>query len=180
VAAKTFADKGYSATTLQGIADELGMLKGSLYYYIRSKEDLLFELVRAVLALAEERLSERVPDSGPAIDRLEMLVREHVIFLIEHLTETTVYLHEADQLSAERRAELPVHGFIARLEGLVAEGQEDGTVRADVAPRLGALSILGSANWVYRWYRPGGELAPEAIADEIARMCRKSVEASEA
>jgi TetR/AcrR family transcriptional regulator, cholesterol catabolism regulator len=177
VAAKTFASKGYSATTLQGIADELGMLKGSLYYYIRTKEDLLFELVRAVLVLAEERLSERVPDDGPVIDRLEVLVREHVIFLIEHLTETTVYLHEADQLTEDRRAGLPVHGFVARLEGLVAEGQADGTIRADVDPRMAALSILGSANWVYRWYRPGGDLAPEEIATEIARMCRKSVEA---
>lgn len=177
VAGRTFASKGYSATTLQGIADELGMLKGSLYYYIRTKEDLLFELVRAVLVLAEERLSERVPDDGPAIDRLEVLVREHVIFLIEHLTETTVYLHEGDQLTTDRRADLPVHGFIARLERLVAEGQEDGTIRADVDPRMGALFILGSANWVYRWYRPGGDLAPEEIADEIARMCRKSVEA---
>ncbi|MCF1592589.1 TetR/AcrR family transcriptional regulator [Streptomyces muensis] len=177
VAAKTFASKGYSATTLQGIANDLGMLKGSLYYYIRTKEDLLFEVIQAVLVLAEERLSERVPVDGPAVERLEALVREHVVFLIEHLTETTVYLHEADQLSPERRAELPVHGFIARLEGLVVEGQEDGTIRADVDPRMGALVILGSANWVYRWYRPEGDLAPEEIADEIARTCRRSVEA---
>lgn len=177
VAAKTFADKGYSATTLQGIANDLGMLKGSLYYYIRTKEDLLFELVRSVLVLAEERLAERVPDDGPPLERLEVLVREHVIFLIEHLTETTVYLHEADQLTANRRAELPVHGFIARLEKLLVDGKEDGTIRPDVDPRLGALTILGSANWVYRWYRPGGTSSPQEIAEEIARMCRKSVEA---
>lgn len=100
-----------------------------------------------------------------------------MIFLIEHLTETTVYLHEADQLTANRRAELPVHGFIARLEKLLVDGKEDGTIRPDVDPRLGALTILGSANWVYRWYRPGGTSSPQEIAEEIARMCRKSVEA---
>jgi AcrR family transcriptional regulator len=177
VAARIFAQKGYAATSLQEIADALDMLKGSLYYYINSKEDLLYEVIREVLTQAEARMAAQADVQGPAVVRLERLVHEHVVFLIDHLTETTVYLHEAAQLSEARRAELPEHTFVARLENLVRDGQADGTIRSDVDVRVAALSILGSANWVYRWYSPAGDLTPEQIAGEIARMCRKSVSA---
>lgn len=177
VAAEIFARKGYAATSLQDIASALDMLKGSLYYYINSKEDLLFEVIREVLTEAEKRMAALADTQGPAVVRVERLVHEHVVFLIDHLTETTVYLHEADQLSDERRAELPEHAFVTRLEDLIREGQADGTIRTDVDVRVAALSILGSANWVYRWYNPAGDLRPAQIATDIARMCRKSVSA---
>lgn len=173
-----FASQGYDATSLQDIADELDILKGSIYYYIDSKEDLLFEVVREVLEGGRRRVEAAAQSDGSAVDRIEAVIRVHVEHLIERLTETTVYLHEARQLTSERRKQLPVPVFSSILEELIEEGRRDGSVRHDFDSHIVAMSLLGSANWVYRWYTPASSLDPARIVDQVALMCRAAVESS--
>ncbi|MBP2366519.1 TetR/AcrR family transcriptional regulator [Pseudonocardia parietis] len=169
IAARIFARKGYKSTTLQDIADEFGVLKGSLYHYIRSKDDLLFEVVHSVY---EEGLANLRAVAGADLDpveRLRAVVRGHVVYLIDNLVETTVLLHEFDQLSDERRARMPIRDYQTLIADLVAEAKADGRLKPDVDPQLAALAVLGATNWVYRWYRPGAR-SPEEIADQYADL----------
>jgi AcrR family transcriptional regulator len=170
IAARIFARKGYRSTTLQDIADEFGVLKGSLYHYIRSKDDLLFEVVRSVFSTGLDNLRRLAGSEHDPVERLRAVIRGHVLYLIDNLVETTVLLHEFDQLSDERRAEIPIREYQTIIAGLIADAKADGLVKPDVDPQLAALAVLGAANWVYRWFRPGGGRMPEEIANQYADL----------
>ncbi|MCE3550895.1 TetR/AcrR family transcriptional regulator [Pseudonocardia sp. RS11V-5] len=170
IAARIFARKGYRSTTLQDIADEFGVLKGSLYHYIRSKDELLFEVVRTVYAGGLENLRELAEAELDPVERLRAVIRGHVRYLIDNLVETTVLLHEFDQLSAENRARLPIRDYQEVVAGLVADAQADPRVKPDLDPQLTALAVLGAANWVYRWYRPDGRRSPDQIGAAYADL----------
>jgi AcrR family transcriptional regulator len=170
IAATTFAERGYQSTTLQDIADQFGVLKGSLYHYIRSKDDLLYEVIHSVFTGGLENLRTLAEaDTDPAT-RLRSIVRGHVLYLIENITETTVFLHEFAQLSEKRRTSMPVGEYAAIIRTQIVDGQRAGVVKPEVDAHLAALAVMGATNWVYRWYRPGGSRTPEDIADSFAAM----------
>lgn len=165
--ARMFASHGYAATSLQMIADDLGLLKGSLYYYINSKEDLLYEVIKDVYVPGVANFQLLASGTGDAATRLRNAVEGHVVYLIENLASTTVYLHEYDRLSAQRRAELGERDYVKLVRDLIIEGQEEGAFRDDLDPHLAAMSVLGSTNWIYRWYQPGSR-GPRDIGRELA------------
>ncbi|MCE0764719.1 TetR/AcrR family transcriptional regulator [Pseudonocardia kujensis] len=170
IAARIFARKGYRSTTLQDIADEFGVLKGSLYHYIRSKDELLFEVVRTVYGGGLAHLRELAGADLDPVERLRAVIRGHVRYLIDNLVGTTVLLHEFDQLSAEHRARLPVRDYQEVVAGLVVDARADPRVKPDLDPQLTALAVLGAANWVHRWYRPDGRRSPEEIGAAYADL----------
>ena len=169
IAAQIFARKGYKSTTLQDIADEFGVLKGSLYHYIRSKDDLLFEVIRSVYGEGLKNLQDLGSANLDPVERLRRVIRGHILHLIDNLVETTVLLHEFDQLSDERRAEMPIRDYQAIMADLISEAKAGGLLKPDLDPQLAALAVLGAINWVYRWYRPGTR-SPEQIADQYADL----------
>jgi AcrR family transcriptional regulator len=170
IAATTFAERGYRSTSLQDIADRFGIFKGSLYHYIRSKEDLLYEIMRGVLSASVADLRRHAGGEGDALGRLRAVLRGHVRHLIDNLAETTVVLHEFGQLSEQRRASLPVDEFHRTFTALITQGQCEGTVAPDLDPELASLALLGSVNHIYRWYRPQGARSPDEIADQFATL----------
>ncbi|MGM7670544.1 TetR/AcrR family transcriptional regulator [Microbacterium sp. A93] len=169
VSARMFARHGYAATSLQQIADELGILKGSIYYYIKSKGDLLYEVIRSVYWDGFERFQSYSQESGTGLELLARAIEGHAVFLVEHLTATTVYLHEFERLEPARREQLTEYDYHQLVRDLIRRGQADGSVRGDVDPSIAALAILGSTNWIYRWYRAGSK-SPEEIGSEFAKI----------
>ncbi len=169
VSARLFAEQGYAATSLQNIAEAVGMLKGSLYYYINSKDDLLFQVIKSVLAPGIARFRALSGDGGDAVERLQRALEGHVLYLIENSTATAVYLHEYERLSEQHRAELADQDYVALVRDLVRIGQDQGGFRRDLDPTIAAMSLLGSVNWTYRWYRPGTR-APAEIARQLAQI----------
>jgi AcrR family transcriptional regulator len=165
--AQQFAANGYAATSLQMIADEMGLLKGSLYYYINSKEDLLYEVIKAVYVSGVENFRALTAGEGDAATRLRAALEGHVVYLIDHLVATTVYLHEFERLSKDRRDELGGQTYLSLLRQLIVDGREDGSLRPDLDPHLTAMVALGSTNWLYRWYHPG-TMTPREIGREFA------------
>jgi AcrR family transcriptional regulator len=177
VATQVFYEKGYEAASLQDIADRLGMLKGSLYYYIQSKEDLLFDVISAVHREGLSVIQARADTEGDPLQRLENVIVGHVEHTCRNLVPTTVFLHELSALPPERRQEVlgSEHAYQGVFRGLIELAQKEGLVRADVDPRLAALSVLGATNWVYRWFRPGGEFTPEKIGAQMAEMVIRGI-----
>lgn len=170
ISATLFAERGYRSTTLQDIADRFGVLKGSLYHYIRSKDDLLYEVVHSVATGGLANLRELAATDADPATRLRLVVRGHVLYLIDNLIPTTVLLHEIEQLSEQRRTEIPVREYADVLTELISEAQRAGLVKAGTDPHLATLAVLGAVNWVYRWYRPDGDEPPAKIADQYADL----------
>ena len=128
-AVKIFYERGYSDATVQDVSDELGILKGSLYHYIETKEDLLFRVVEEVHADVERIVEETVELQGVnALERLGAYVREIVKYNLRNLKRISIYYHDMDRLSPERYAAMRQRrrdhaDFVARLIG---EAQEAG------------------------------------------------------
>lgn len=177
VATQVFYEKGYDGASLQDIADRLGMLKGSLYYYIQSKEDLLFDVISTVHRDGLAVIRTRADVEGDPLQKLESVIVGHVEHTCRNLVPTAVFLHELSALPAERRQEIlgSEHAYQGVFRDLIEQAQELGDVRSDLDPRLAALSVLGSTNWVYRWYRPGGAFTPEQIGSELAEIAIRGI-----
>jgi AcrR family transcriptional regulator len=170
-ARRLFSRKGYHGTTIREIADEAGLLSGSLYAHIQSKEDLLFEIAdegaQAFLAAAASVAGR----PGSTAERIREGLRAHVRVVAEHLEAAKVFFHEWQALSDERRAiiQRKRDEYEAYWARLLADGIEEGSLRGD-DPKFARLLLLSAANWVYQWYRPDGALKPEEIADRFWQL----------
>ncbi len=167
-AVKIFNERGYASTSIQDIADALGILKGSVYYYIDSKEDLLFEIIDAVHEDVRRIFSEALSrDDLRPLDRLAEYIRNQTEYNARNVAQIAVYYRDLDRLSEGRLND--VKGRQARhfrsLVGLIGEIKAEGEISDEVDPALAARGVLSTMIWVYTWYRPGGAIKPEALAE---------------
>ena len=161
-ALETVREKGYHATTLDDIAERLGVRKAALYYYFPDKDSILFACHQESLAELDRMIERSEECCDTATARLAFLIKEHVRVMTDTL-EGSPLAFEVPALSPERRAEI-VAGrdrYEHLLRDLVGEGIEAGEFR-EVDPKIAVFAILGAINWIARWYRPEGEAhAPE-------------------
>lgn len=166
-AARVFHAHGYANASVKDIANELGILKGSLYHYIDTKEDLLFRVLESVHHDVEEILDEvaAAPALAP-LERLHLYVARQVEFNARNIMRVALYDSDVERLTAERRA--VIHAHRRRHEqfvtALIADAQADGTASTRHGARALANYVFGSIIWVYRWYRPDSALDAEGLA----------------
>ncbi|MBX3539371.1 MAG: TetR family transcriptional regulator [Chelatococcus sp.] len=171
-ATKVFHRKGYEAASLQDIADELGIRKASLFYYFPSKEELLHEVLASIISRGIANLRQIMAVPADPLTVLWRLVAGHILHLCEYLEETAVFLHERKSIPAEKRHTVLAddHTYQNHFVETIREAQAAGLIRPDVDPKLAALSVLGSANWTYTWFRRSGSMKPEVIGEQFATM----------
>ena len=174
VAAATsiFAEQGYDATSLQDIADRTGILKGSIYHYIRTKSDLLAEIVRETHDMGLSKMRPIAHGPGRPRDKLEAMIRAHVRFVCDHPERTTIFTDDRKRLDPEQRRTVlgNEHAYRDLFEAVLGEGSADSTFAPDICTQLAALHLLGSMNALHRWWRPGGAISSDAIADHIVTV----------
>lgn len=172
VAARLFKEKGYRATTLEDIAVAVGMLKGSLYYYIRSKEELLYLVVRDPIRQAYNKLEEIVNSDAPVRTKIAQAIANHMTLFHQHYPHIAVYLHDYHHLLEKLQdnvIETPKH--YQRLWAiLLQQGIASGELRQDLDVKVAGYAILGMCNWVYRWYKPTGKLPAEEVATVFTKL----------
>ena len=177
IAETLFHRQGYAQTSMDDIARATGLLKGSLYYYMKSKEDLLFRIVEDVHEVSRAQLDEARNESGTAaLDRLLRFVESQVRYLATNVTRVAVYHHEwhrleNDRLRSVRQAR---HAYDDALIGLLRELQEEGTLAPNADTRLVANMILATICWPYTWYRPGA-VSPEQLVDTCTEFVRAGI-----
>jgi AcrR family transcriptional regulator len=162
-----FRETGYHSTTLTDITDRLGIRKTALYHYFPDKEAILFECHRQSLAELE-RLTAEAKELDTVVDRLQFLIREHVRVMTDTL-EGSPLAFEVTSMSDERQAEI-IEGrdrYEQELRSTIAAGILAGEFR-QVDPKIATFAILGSINWIARWYRPEGELRADELGTEFA------------
>lgn len=167
-----FSAKGYHGTTIRDIAEESGMLSGSLYAHIKSKEDLLFEIMSqggddflaAITPIAE--------GPGTASEKLRRAMAAHVQVIASSMETATIFMHEWKALDPERRAVIQAKRdrYEELLIGIIRQGVAAGEFRPDADEKFVRLLILSALNWLYAWYNPAGPLTPEAVAERFAEL----------
>ena len=164
-AAELFGDRGYDRATLLDVAKKVGIKRGSLYYYISSKEDLLYwlheKLIEELIANTDAALAEATTTEG----RLRGLVGVSMRLIAERTQEVKVFLEERHALDSERWSHVVSQrdAFQQKVEDVLAAGMEEGLLRSNPV-KLTANGILGMCFWGYQWFRPN-LLAWEEVAE---------------
>jgi TetR/AcrR family transcriptional regulator, cholesterol catabolism regulator len=168
-AARLFAERGFHGTSMDALAQALGVQKGSLYSLTGSKQELLFETMRGGATSFHAAL-DAVPEDASAIERVREALRGHLRVVAEQLDVATVFTREwrylegayRDEIVAERRR------YEERWRTLLRDGVESGDLRTDLDVGATALLILSAANWAYTWLEPGRDT--DAIADRFTAI----------
>jgi len=164
-ALRLFQAKGYHGASMQDLADAVGMQKASLYYYFRSKEELLVLVCERGTRAFTQELEEIAASDLNAAAKLRRALECHLGALCEQLDLFTVFLHEQKFLGATHKTRL--RGAGKRHAELLATILEQGIASGEFRPMnvtVTTLALLGMCNWLYEWYSPDGALAPREIA----------------
>ncbi|MBM7366081.1 AcrR family transcriptional regulator [Gordonia hydrophobica] len=169
IAGQLFADRGLRSTTVRDIADAAGILSGSLYHHFDSKESMVDELLREFLDALFARYREIVGAELPATQTLRQLVIASFEAIDTKHTAVAIYQNESRQLSSQERfgyiGERNVE-FRGLWESVLRRGVDEGDFRADLDIDL-VYRFMRDTVWVaVRWYRPGGSMTVEQIADQ--------------
>lgn len=172
VAAALFAEKGFAGTSTNDIAEALGIKGGSVYYYIDSKEGLLFELMEDVYGLLLAALDEILSSDDTTLGKLRRLIDLHVTGMAEHRHRGALILDEARSLTPGHREVVARHAaaYEDGLAGVIEQGQREGLIDAAIDPKLATKALLGAGNWINRWYREGGSWSPHDVSTQYARI----------
>src|SRR5271170_6203758 len=175
-AANIFFAKGFHATSIEEVARDVGMLKGSLYYYIKSKDDLLFKLLLAGIEDGDAYIAKQIDLEGDPVEQLERAVRAQIDYIIQNRVQFGLFLHEFDSLSGKRQHKLisVMSRYNSRFVELVRRGQEQGKLM-DGEPWLIVNGILGMCNWLYRWYDTDHISDPEQVKQIFLRMLLRGI-----
>jgi AcrR family transcriptional regulator len=170
-AARVFRERGFHGTSMQQIADAVGLQKGSLYHHITSKEELLHDVMMDGLTQLSERLEAVATSSLPPDEKLRQLIETHIYYAAESRDIATVVLfeHRAMMGFPALREEYIARRdlFESQFRTAIQEGVDSGDFRPMDVPIV-AQTLLGAHNWLVMWYRPDGRLPPQEIATVIA------------
>jgi AcrR family transcriptional regulator len=170
-AARVFATRGYAATTMRELARESAMSLAGMYYYVKGKEDLLFQIQKGCFEQVHQGARAALAVEQAPEARLAAFIRHHVIFFATHESEMKVLAHEAESLSGPMLAEVRrlkrayVNLLVELLAALDGAGEAERTRR-----HVAAYTLFGMMNWIYTWYDPDGPVGTQQLAETITQL----------
>lgn len=177
---QVISERGYSATSIQEVADRVGVLKGSLYHYFSSKEELLLR----ILGQSHEQTSVIAQDvtelNLPPFEELLEYLRRSSLWYIANVQRANIFFTETRNLTGDRLQLAKTWGraFESHIQKLVIAAQEDGKIRGDQDPRLMTRFVIGAVNHVRNWpSRSGKAFSAEEIADTLVTLVRSALTA---
>jgi AcrR family transcriptional regulator len=170
-AAAIFAEKGYHSTSIRDIARATKMSLSGLYYYFKSKEELLFLIQDYCFSTVIDdcrRLLEGVTDP---VHRLKLLIENHLNYFVQNMNEMKVLSHEANAISGDlfKKVNNKKRQYVDLVMSLLEEIARDYRIR-DIDIRVATFSLFGMMNWIYNWYSPRKDGDVTGLSQNITRL----------
>ena len=168
-AVKLFYARGFTGTTLDDIAAELGVTKPFIYTHFRSKNDLLAAVCLPTIEMSVAAIQNGVDTPGTPTGKLRLAVEGFTRVVIERQPNIAIFFREEKNLAPEALAEIvqTQKKFDRLLSKLLTDGVVAGEFEIpDVS--LAALAIGGMISWSYTWHRPNGRLSIEELCGRMA------------
>lgn len=171
-AATCFNRKGYSGTSLKDVANQLGLTDAALYYYVRNKEELVYRCYLRAAELGRRAMDRARTEGENGLEQAMLYVRYHVEIMVGDEGPVAIMseipslnrLHRNEILAVSRRHSL---GF----EKILEQGIEDGSI-ADCDVRMTGNAIMGSINWIPKWFHGDAGTAEKMVAEFPAILTR--------
>ncbi len=177
-AARVFRIKGYHATRIQDIADALGMQKGSLYYYISTKEDLLRGLVEDILEKSVELMNQIYNTSHKPSEKIRLCLESHLRLFHDNIDAFGIFMSEASEL-IRKTSQKDTRALLKEYENgwlqVFHDGVKCGEFREDTDYKIVVKGIFGMLNGTYRWYRKTDGYTVEQVAAMFAKLILNGV-----
>lgn len=176
IASDLFSERGYHGTSMRDLAKTLDLQGASLYSHIKSKEEMLWEIVNHV---ADEflRQVQAIPQAMPVEQRMAQLVRRHLSVIANELQYVTVFYQEWKFLDEPLRE--AIKGRRDAYEGYfrqtIEEGMQKGVFAVEDA-HLATVFVLSALNWTYHWFRPHGPMTIEQVANQYTTFVLRALE----
>lgn len=165
-AAELFSKQGYASTSTRAISKLIGMEKATLYYHVKSKEDLLYLITKSSIESLQTDVDAALHGATCPFEQLVMLVQAHCMSLLRDQTQHATALAEVRALSSGRLAEIVSmrKAYQQRIRQIIEAAQRSGFVRTDADPRYLAAMLQGLLDRVVEWYQKGGPAGPAEFA----------------
>ncbi len=165
-AAELFSKQGYASTSTRAISKLIGMEKATLYYHVKSKEDLLYLITKSSIETLQTDVDTALHGSTCPFEQLVMLVQAHSMSLLRDQTQHATALAEVRALSSGRLAEIVSmrKAYQHRIRQIIQAAQKSGFIRTDADPRYLASMLQGLLDRVVEWYQKGGSAGPAEFA----------------
>jgi AcrR family transcriptional regulator len=167
-AARLFDQVGFHGVNMEMIAEAAGLKKPTLYHYIHSKDEILFDIQQQMIAALHTGLTRRINEGGDAVQPLQGVYEDIFRALHDQPGVVRSFFEQSLELTPESRAEIGRRrsAFTSDVMQVIRQGMESGALRqSDV--RLTTLCFFGVCNWAYQWYQPRAATEP----DTVARKC---------
>ncbi len=167
---RLFGEHGYTGTTMRDIAKAVGVLPGSLYAHIDSKETLLLEIVESGIQRFLEVQDLIEASDAPADEKMRIAIKAHIGIVAENPGRTLVVFHQWRFLTEPNRTRAVEmrRRYAQTFMKILTDGIEQGIFRPDLDKRVVVFSVLGALNWTPEWYSPLGKMKAEEIGDRFA------------
>jgi TetR/AcrR family transcriptional regulator, cholesterol catabolism regulator len=171
IAARLFDEAGYANTTMEHIADAVGLAKPTLYHYFRSKSDILVQIHETFIDSLIDKHQRRVASGADPHQQLIGAMSDVLELMETHRGYVRAFFEHQRELPGELR-----HSFRKKrnfYRELVVQSVSDGCAQGDFAvedPELAALALFGMCNWAYQWWVPGSGMSASATAESFASM----------
>ena len=168
-ATRLFGQRSYQATTMRDIAGEVGILAGSLYAHISSKEALLLEIIEDGISEFIDRVGAAGKGAAPD-ERLRAMIKAHVAIVSENPERTLIVFHQWRYLGPElqKRVRQRRRAYENLFTSVFADGVAKGQFSDELDARVTRLTILGALNWTPEWLSSRGPASVEQVGDRIA------------
>ncbi len=170
-AAQVFCDKGYEGASIRDISRSSGVSLAGLYYYIKSKQQLLYLIQIHTFRTIVAQLEGKLLGVSEPVEKLRVLVHNHLDYFLQHPVEMKVLAHEDEALEGGFRKEVleVKRRYVKIALGIFEDMRRTGVARR-LNPRVAVLTLFGMMNWTYTWHRAETDPQADALAETIAGM----------
>lgn len=169
-ASEKFGNEGYENVPLEAIATELGVTKAALYNYVSSKNDLLMQCYEVGMDRLVAAVEQAMDTPGTAAERLRDGLETYVITMTrKDMQYLWNYIRPLLSPGDKRSVQTSRDQIDSLFRVVLRSGIDDGSLRADLDPKLASLVILGAINWVGIWFRTSGAQKSQEIAREVVK-----------
>ena len=172
------AERGYSATSIQEVADRVGVLKGSLYHYFSSKEELLFRILDESYQQSAEITREVVALNLSPLEELSEFLRRMCLWYLTNLERANIYFTESRHLTGDRLIETKLRGrnYERHVYSLIESAQNANQISSEINSKLMTRFIIGALNNVRSWpSRSGTVFTNEEMAKAFVEFTRRAL-----
>lgn len=167
-AARIYTERGFHGATLTDIAEALNISKPTLYYYFKSKDEILFECHRlGIEAITDGETPMPPPGSGTSRERLHEFLRRYVRMVVDDFG-TCLVITGTNALEPENRAAVVAgrREIDGMLRGILRDGQRDGSFDCP-DPKTTAMFVFGAMNWIPHWFHREGPLSVDELSARL-------------